>query len=55
MAAVDIPKQAKAAIYDNPGSISTKVVMLDVPEPKAGEVLINLYGSRLISKYLTRC
>lgn len=39
----DIPKKHKAAIYDKPGSISTKVVDFDTPEPGAGEVLIRLY------------
>lgn len=43
MAAPDIPKKQKAAIYDNPGSVSTKIVELDVPEPSDNEVLINLY------------
>ncbi|PGH27835.1 alcohol dehydrogenase 2 [Polytolypa hystricis UAMH7299] len=42
MAAVEVPKQAKAAVYDNPGTISTKVVDVDVPEPGPGEVLVNL-------------
>lgn len=42
MAAPDIPKKQKAAIYDNPGSVSTKIVELDVPEPGDNEVLINL-------------
>ncbi|EEH44885.1 uncharacterized protein PADG_01174 [Paracoccidioides brasiliensis Pb18] len=42
---VEIPKQAKAIIYDNPGTISTKVVTVDVPEPGPGEVLINLTHS----------
>lgn len=39
----EVPKQAKAIVYDNPGTISTKVVTVDVPEPGPGEVLINLY------------
>ena len=43
MGAPDIPKKQKAAIYDNPGSVSTKIVELDVPEPGDNEVLINLY------------
>lgn len=43
MAAVEIPKKYKALVYDNPGTISTKVVELDTPEPGPGEVLINLY------------
>ncbi|KAL1957067.1 hypothetical protein VTO42DRAFT_6325 [Malbranchea cinnamomea] len=40
-----IPKQAKAVVYDNPGTISTQVTMVDVPEPGPGEVLINLTHS----------
>lgn len=39
----DIPKTQKAAVYDQPGTVSTKIVDLEVPEPGAGEVLINLY------------
>ena len=42
MADVQIPKKHKAAVYDKPGSISTKIEELDVPEPGPGEVLINL-------------
>lgn len=38
----DLPKKYKACIYDKPGSVSTKVVELDLPEPGPGEVLINL-------------
>ncbi|KAL8731737.1 MAG: hypothetical protein Q9166_003184 [cf. Caloplaca sp. 2 TL-2023] len=41
-AAVEIPKQYRAAVYDEPGKISTKVETLDTPEPGPGEVLINL-------------
>ena len=43
MAAPEIPKTFKGAIYDEPGKISTKIVDLDMPEPGPGEVLINLY------------
>jgi propanol-preferring alcohol dehydrogenase len=43
MASTDLPKKYKAAVYDKPGSISTKIEELDMPEPGAGEVLINLY------------
>jgi propanol-preferring alcohol dehydrogenase len=46
--APEIPKRAKAAVYDNPGTVSTKVVMVDVPEPGPGEVLINLYVGRRV-------
>jgi propanol-preferring alcohol dehydrogenase len=48
MATTDLPKKYKAAIYDKPGSISTKIEELDMPEPGAGEVLINLYVCFLI-------
>ena len=43
MATTELPKKYKAAVYDKPGEISTKVEELDIPEPGAGEVLINLY------------
>lgn len=46
MAALEIPKKQKAAVYDQPGTVSTKIKEIDVPEPGAGEVLINLYVSR---------
>ncbi|KAJ5558292.1 hypothetical protein N7535_008505 [Penicillium sp. DV-2018c] len=45
MTIAEIPKTQKAVIYDQPGTISTKVVEIDVPEPGAGEVLINLTHS----------
>lgn len=51
MAALEIPKKQKAVIYDEPGSVSTKVVELDVPEPSTGEVLINLYADNSSHKY----
>jgi hypothetical protein len=38
----ELPATYKACVYDEPGKISTKVVDLDMPEPGAGEVLINL-------------
>ncbi|KAF2131043.1 alcohol dehydrogenase-like protein [Dothidotthia symphoricarpi CBS 119687] len=41
----EIPKKYKAAVYDKPGSISTKIEELDMPEPGPGEVLINLTHS----------
>jgi propanol-preferring alcohol dehydrogenase len=37
-----IPKIHKAAVYDNPGTISTKIVYIDTPELDVGEVLIKL-------------
>ncbi|CAI7671485.1 unnamed protein product [Penicillium palitans] len=45
MTAPEIPAKQKAIIYDQPGTVSTKVVELDVPEPGTGEVLINLTHS----------
>lgn len=42
MAALEVPKRQKAAVYDQPGTVSTKIVEIDVPEPAAGEVLISL-------------
>lgn len=38
----DLPKKYKAAQYDQPGKISTKIVELDMPEPGPGEVLVHL-------------
>ncbi|KAF1988987.1 GroES-like protein [Aulographum hederae CBS 113979] len=43
--AAELPKKYKAAIYDKPGTISTKVVELDMPEPGPGQVLVNLTHS----------
>ena len=40
---VELPKQYHACVYDAPGKISTKVELLDMPEPGPGEVLIHLY------------
>lgn len=40
-----LPSKYKAAIYDQPGKISTKLVDLDMPEPAAGDVLIKLYAN----------
>ncbi|KAK5141251.1 hypothetical protein LTR04_002680 [Oleoguttula sp. CCFEE 6159] len=45
MGDVSLPKKYKAAVYDKPGSISTKIEELDMPEPGPGEVLINLTHS----------
>lgn len=39
----ELPKKYKAAVYDEPGKISTKIVELDMPEPGPGEVLIKLW------------
>ncbi|KAK2793091.1 hypothetical protein FQN52_002239 [Onygenales sp. PD_12] len=43
--AIEVPKQALAIVYDKPGTVSTKIDTVDVPEPGAGEVLINLTHS----------
>lgn len=53
MATPDIPKKQKAAVFDQPGTVSTKVVEIDVPEPGAGQVLINLlvYPRRLCAAF----
>ncbi|KAL9071429.1 MAG: hypothetical protein Q9157_005462 [Trypethelium eluteriae] len=45
MAEVQIPRTYKAVVYDNPGTISTKIEELTTPEPGPGEVLINLTHS----------
>ncbi len=38
----DIPKKYKGIVYDKPGTISTKVVELETPEPGPGDVLVRL-------------
>jgi len=45
----DIPKTYKAAVYDKPGTISTKVVELETPTPGSGQVLIKLTHSGVVS------
>jgi len=45
MAAVQIPSRHKAIVYDNPGSVSTKIEEIDTPKPGFGEVLVNLTHS----------
>lgn len=40
---MSIPATYKAAVYDEPGTISTKIVELPTPEPEEGQVLIKLY------------
>lgn len=42
MAEPQIPKKHKAAVYDKPGTLSTKIVEVDTPEPGDGEVLVHL-------------
>lgn len=37
-----IKETYKAAIYDNPGTLSVKVVEKEIPEPAAGDVLVKL-------------
>lgn len=41
-AEVEIPKQYKAIVYDQPGKISTKIETLDTPDPGPNEILIKL-------------
>ena len=53
MATPEIPKTQKAAVYDQPGTVSTKIVDIEVPEPGAGEVLINLSVILLNTQHLT--
>jgi propanol-preferring alcohol dehydrogenase len=38
----DIPNKYKAIVYDKPGTISTKIVELETPEPGVGDVLVRL-------------
>lgn len=45
MTTPELPKKYKAIVYDKPGTISTKIEELDMPEPGPGEVLINLTHS----------
>jgi propanol-preferring alcohol dehydrogenase len=40
-----VPKRAKAIIYSNPGTTATEIIDVDVPEPQAGEILINITHS----------
>ncbi|OAA58776.1 Alcohol dehydrogenase superfamily, zinc-type [Cordyceps fumosorosea ARSEF 2679] len=42
---MEIPATYKAAVYDEPGTISTKIVELPTPEPGEGQVLIKLTHS----------
>lgn len=46
---MDVPSVQQAIIYDEPGTLSTRVVEHSVPEPGPGEVLIRLYGQALLS------
>jgi len=45
MSSPQIPKQHKACVYDNPGTLSVKVQQVDTPAPGPGEVLVNLTHS----------
>jgi hypothetical protein len=49
--AFEIPQTHKAAIYDAPGTISTKVVELATPEPGSGQVLVRLTHSGVVSSF----
>ncbi|KAI4209441.1 MAG: hypothetical protein LQ351_007627 [Letrouitia transgressa] len=44
MAEEKVPRQHKAVVYDEPGKLSTKIVMVDTPAPGAGEVLDQIGG-----------
>jgi propanol-preferring alcohol dehydrogenase len=46
---IELPKTYKACIYDNPGSISIKIVDLDMPEPGPGDVLVKLSAPDALS------
>lgn len=48
MAGEALPKKYKAAVYDQPGKISTKIVEKPMPEPAAGDVLIKLYATEML-------
>lgn len=37
-----IPRRYKAAVYDKPGTISTKIEKLETPEPGPGDILVRL-------------
>lgn len=50
---VQIPATYKAAVYDEPGKISTKVEELKTPKPGPGEVLINLYALTMSIRLLS--
>lgn len=50
MSTMELPATYKAAVYDEPGTISTKIVELPMPEPAEGEVLIKLCDS-----HITKC
>ncbi|KAF2873170.1 alcohol dehydrogenase 2 [Massariosphaeria phaeospora] len=41
----ELPKKYKAVVYDKPGTLSTKIEELHMPEPGLGEVLVNLTHS----------
>ena len=45
MGSVQVPSRHKALVYDNPGSISTKIEEIDTPKPGVGEILVNLTHS----------
>ena len=53
----DIPQKYKAIVYDKPGTISTKIVELDTPEPgPVSQVIgatfpISLFFKELWSRY----
>lgn len=42
MATPSIPEKHLAVVYDKPGTVSTKVVEVDTPEPGPGQVLVKM-------------
>ena len=38
----ELPQKYKAIVFNEPGKLSTKIEMLDLPEPGTGQVLVNL-------------
>ncbi|KAJ9640853.1 hypothetical protein H2204_003142 [Knufia peltigerae] len=45
MVPLDIPSHHEAAVYDEPGKISTKLETVETPRPNVGEVLVRLTHS----------
>ncbi|KAM5347443.1 hypothetical protein ACJ41O_010448 [Fusarium nematophilum] len=51
--AVTIPSSYKAAVYDKPGQLSTKILELETPSPATGEVLVELAEEAFDERYKT--
>jgi propanol-preferring alcohol dehydrogenase len=45
MESSEIPTKHKALVYDDPGTISTKIEYVDTPRPGVGELLVKLTHS----------